>query len=141
VPVELTDEMMQAVDNALNDRAPCIVATASAQGLPDLSFRGSVLAFDREHLAFWERVKGETLANIEQNPLVAVLYRNPQTRLGWRFYGTAQVLRDGDVREQIMARVHPFEIAQDPDRTGFAVLIRIDRVRKGSETIMEREGA
>lgn len=139
MPVVLTDEMIEAVNNALNDRLPCLVATASADGMPDVSYRGSVLAFDREHLAFWERAKGETLENVEANPRVCVFYRNPQTRKGWRFYGSATVLRDGELREQIMARVHPFEIGQDPERAGFAIYMRVDRVREGSATIMERE--
>jgi predicted pyridoxine 5'-phosphate oxidase superfamily flavin-nucleotide-binding protein len=130
---------MESVNNALTDRAPCLVATASKDGVPDVSYRGSVLAFDGEHLAFWERVKGETLANIEENPSVCVFYRNPQTRKGWRFYGTAEVLKDGALREEIMARVHPFEIGQDPERTGYAVVIRVDRVREGSATIMQRD--
>ncbi len=135
----LTDEMMQAVDNALTDRAPCLVATASASGMPDVSYRGSVLALDADHLAFWERVKGETLSNIEANPQVAVFYRNPETRKNWRFYGTAQVLKDGETRDRIMARVHPFEIGQDPERKGYAVLIRVNRIRAGSETVASRE--
>jgi pyridoxine/pyridoxamine 5'-phosphate oxidase len=138
VPIELTDEMVEAVNRALEDRMPCIVATASADGMPDLSYRGSVLALDREHLAFWERVKGETLRNLESNPQAAIFYRNSQTRQNWRFYGSVTVLRDGPKRDEILARVHPFELAQDPERTGIAVLIRIDRIRTGSETIMTR---
>jgi hypothetical protein len=137
-PIALTDDMQTAINNALNDRLPCLVATASASGMPDISYRGSVLAFDDEHLAFWERVKGETLANLEENPQAVVFYRNPQTRIGWRFYGQAQVLKDGDVREAIMEKVHPFELAQDKDLAGFAVLIRVDRVRQGNDVIMER---
>jgi hypothetical protein len=138
VPIALTDDMQAAINSALTDRLPCLVATASASGMPDVSYRGSMIAFDAEHLAFWERVKGETLANIEENPQAVVFYRNPQTRIGWRFYGTAQVLRDGDLREAIMERVHPFELAQDPERNGYAILIRVDRVRQGNDVIMER---
>ncbi|MEX0749645.1 MAG: pyridoxamine 5'-phosphate oxidase family protein [Dehalococcoidia bacterium] len=136
--VELTDEMVSALSSAFDDHAPCIVGTASGSGAPDVSYRGSVFAFDREHLAFWERAKGETLRNIEENSNVVVLYRNSATRQGWRFYGVAQILKDGELRQQIMERVHPLELAQDPDRTGYAVLMRIDRVRARSETIMER---
>ena len=139
--IRLTEEMIRAVNEALSDRSPCLVATASAAGVPDVSYRGSMLAFDHEHLAFWERVKGETLANLQENPNICVYYRNPQTRLNWRFYGSTQILRDGDARERIMERVHPFELAQDPDRVGYAVLIRVDRVRTGSETIMSRDDA
>jgi general stress protein 26 len=139
MPIAMTDEMMQAINNAITDRVPCLVGTASAEGMPDVSYRGSMMAFDAEHLAFWERVKGESLANIEANPHVVVLYVNRETRANWRFYGEAQVLKDGELREQIMARVHPFELTQDPERNGYAVLIRVDRVRSGSQTIMSRD--
>lgn len=136
--VALTDEMARALDGALADHAPCLVATASATGVPDVSYRGSIMVFDAEHLAFWERAKGETLRNIQENPHVCVLYRNPETRQSWRFYGEAEVVTDGPVREQIMHRVNEFELAQDPERSGYAVLIRVDRVRARNETIMER---
>jgi len=137
--IALTDEMARALDNALADRSPCLVATASAAGMPDVSYRGSVMVFDAEHLAFWERTKGETLENIRENPHVCVLYRNAETRVGWRFYGGAQVLEDGDVRAQIMERVNQFELAQDPERTGYAVVVRVDRVRARNETLMVRD--
>ena len=139
MPIELTDDMITAINNALTDRAPCLVGTASSDGMPDVSYRGSMLAFDAEHLAFWERVKGETLSNIEANPQVVVLYVNREKRQNWRLYGEAQVLKDGELRERIMERVHPFELGQDPERTGYAILIRVDRVRSGSQTIMTRD--
>jgi len=139
MPIALTDEMAKALDNALVDRSPCLVATASAEGVPDVSYRGSVMVFDNEHLAFWERAKGETLSNLEENPHVCVLYRNAETRLGWRFYGGAEVLRDGPRRAQIMERVNQFELAQDAERTGYAILIRVDRVRARTDTIMLRD--
>ena len=138
VTIQLTNEMKEALSTAIPDRMPCLVASASKDGQPDLSFRGSMMVFDEEHLAFWERARGETLRNLEENPYVAVLYRNPQTRVGWRFYGEAQVLKDGDLRQAIMDRTHAFELMQDPERKGYAVLIRVDRVRAGNDVIMER---
>jgi uncharacterized protein len=139
MPIALTDEMTQALDAALMARSPCLVATASATGVPDVSYRGSIMVFDSEHLAFWERVKGETLSNLEENPQICVFYRNAETRVSWRFYGTTEVLKDGPVREQIMARVNQFEIAQDPERIGYAVLIRVERVRDRNDTVMQRD--
>jgi hypothetical protein len=138
IMIELTDEMTAALERALVERSPCLVATASASGVPDVSFRGSVLVFDKEHLAFWERAKRETLQNLQENPWACVFYRNAETRVVWRFYGEAQILKDGELRSQIMERVNPFELAQDTDRSGYAILIRVDRVRAGAETIMER---
>lgn len=139
MPIALTEEMTAALDNAIADRAPCIVASASADGMPDLSYRGSIMVFDAGHLAYWERAKGETLANLQENPRLAVLYRNPATRVGWRFYGVAEIITSGPVRDEVMARVNPLELAQDPERQGYAVLIRIDRVRDRTGVIMQRE--
>ena len=136
--IALTDAMVRALDNALADHSPCLVATASAAGVPDASFRGSMMVYDTEHLAFWERAKGETLLNLQENPHICVLYRNAETRQSWRFYGEAQILTGGAVRDQIMSRVNQFELAQDPGRNGYAVLIRVDRVRARNETMMER---
>jgi uncharacterized pyridoxamine 5'-phosphate oxidase family protein len=137
--IQLTEEMKTALDNALVERSPCLVATASAAGVPDVSYRGSVLVFDGERLAFWERAKLETFRNLQQNPGICVFYRNAETRVSWRFYGEAQIVADGEMRAQIMERVNAFELAQDPDRTGAAILIRVDRVRSRNDTIMERE--
>jgi predicted pyridoxine 5'-phosphate oxidase superfamily flavin-nucleotide-binding protein len=137
--IRLTDEMTEALDKALVQRSPCLVGTASPEGVPDVSYRGSMMVFDPEHLAFWERAKGETLANLNENPNVVVLYRNSETRQSWRFYGTAEVLKDGPVRAEVMERVNQFELAQDQERTGYAVLIRVDRVRARNETVMARD--
>ncbi|MDP9236177.1 MAG: pyridoxamine 5'-phosphate oxidase family protein [Chloroflexota bacterium] len=139
MPLALTDEMARALDNALVDRSPCLVATASLEGMPDVSYRGSMMVFDNEHLAFWERAKGETLSNLQENPGVCVFYRNAETRASWRFYGVAEVLKGGPIRTQIMERVNQFELAQDPERTGYAILVRVDRVRARNETIMQRD--
>src|SRR5687768_11453589 len=113
MPITLTDEMTHLLDSALVDRSPCLVATASAEGMPDVSYRGSVLVLDNDHLAFWERAKGETLTNLQENPGTCVFYRNSQTRQSWRFYGQAEVVYDEQLRTQIMDRVNPFELAQD----------------------------
>jgi len=137
--IALTDEMARALDNALADRSPCLVATASVAGMPDVSYRGSIMVFDKEHLAFWERAKGETLSNLQENPWVCVFYRNAETRQSWRFYGEAEVVKDEPLRAEIMERVNQFELAQDPERTGYAVSIRIDRVRARNEMIMLRD--
>ena len=139
MPIALTEEMKQLLDSALVDRSPCLIASASAEGTPDVSYRGSMLVLDSEHLAFCERVKGETLSNLQENPRVCVFYRNAQTRQNWRFYGEAEVVHDEQLRTQIMERVNQFELAQDPERIGYAIRIRLDRVRERNETIMVRD--
>jgi predicted pyridoxine 5'-phosphate oxidase superfamily flavin-nucleotide-binding protein len=137
--IQLTDEMRTLLDSAIADRMVVMVATASKSGLPDISFKGSAMVWDEEHLTFWERAHGETERNLAENPQVTLMYRNPEKRIGWKFFGSAELLREGDLREQIMARTTPIELDRDPERKGTAVLIRIDRVMQGGNVLMQRD--
>jgi len=133
-------EYGEAVNAAVAEGSPCMVATASAQGAPDLGFKGSVMVFDKEHLAWWERTRKGTLDNLRENPQVAVLYRNRErNNLHLRFHGQATLHESDDVREQIMARTIEQELNSDPERKGIGVLVRVDRVvRPGREVLQTR---
>ena len=137
--IHLTDDMCQAVDNAVADKCPIMVASAGGDGEPDLAFKGSVMVFDREHLAFWEYARGQTLRNLHENPKICLYYRNPATRQIWKFFGEAIVLDEGDLRQQIMDRTIAVELAHDPERKGAAVYIRVDRVHQRNDVLMRRE--
>ncbi len=130
-------EMAEYVDRAHDDGLTCLVATASIDGQPNLAFKGSVMVWDKDHLAFWERAHGVTLANLEENPRVALVYRNREAGKNWRFWGDAELLRDGEVREGIMGRTYQPELDRDPERKGVAVLIRVNKV--GGSTSQQRD--
>jgi hypothetical protein len=131
-------EMAPFVDRAHEDGLTCLVATAGADGQPNLAFKGSLMVFDGEHLAFWERSHGETLLDLQENPKLAAVYRNRSAGKTWRFYGLAELLRTGPLRAQIMERTIPAELERDPERKGVGVLIRVDRVL-GSGVDQRRE--
>ncbi len=136
--IEMTGEMETAVNNALADRLPCLIATASADGRPSIGYRGSMLAFTSSALAYWERTQRMGFENVETNPHVVVLYRNPETRQAWKFFGQATIHRDGKTRDDVMARVVQPELDRDPDREGYAVVIELDRVESmQGEVLME----
>ena len=126
--ITLTDQMRELVDPALDNGCPCIIATASANGEPDIGYKGSTMVFDGESLAYWERTKRQHLKNLLQNPRVIVLFRDPKTRVNWRFHGTAAVHEKGAIRDQVMARTVKAELEKDPERKGSAVIIRVDKV-------------
>jgi hypothetical protein len=132
-------EMAEYVDRSGPDGYVCLVATASKNGDPDLAFKGSMMVWDKDHLAFWERAHGQTLAHLEENPKAAVVYRNREAGKMWRFWGEAQLLREGELREQIMGRTFQPELDRDPERKGVAVLIRVDRLA-GPGVNQTREG-
>jgi nitroreductase len=140
--IKLTDEMRADLDNALANRTPCVVATCSARGEPNVSLRGSMMVFDDEHLAYWDRTRARQLEHLTENPHVVVFYRDPPRRVSYRFYGQATVHADGPVRDQVMARTVQAELDRDPERRGVAVVVRVDRVMNlGNQVLQERDDA
>jgi len=125
--VDLT-QYAEAVNGALMDGSPCIVATVDDQGRPNLGLKGSAMVFDGQHLAYWERTHGQTQSNLRAHPHVAVLYFNYGKRLYLRMYGDAEIHETGQMREQILARVIAPELERDPERKGYGVLIRVHDV-------------
>ncbi|HEY3063468.1 MAG TPA: pyridoxamine 5'-phosphate oxidase family protein [Chloroflexota bacterium] len=121
------------VDNALANQTPMLIATSN-DDRPDLAFKGSFMVWDQDHLAYWERGLNETLAGIRGNPNVAVLVR-PKGASAVRFYGQARIVEDPAEREAVWQRVIPEEQGRDLDKKGFAVLIRVDRIRRGPQSV------
>ncbi|MBI4640659.1 MAG: pyridoxamine 5'-phosphate oxidase family protein [Candidatus Tectomicrobia bacterium] len=137
--IKLTDQMKELINKALADGNPCVIATASKEGIPDVGFKGSMMAFDDESLAYWERTLHTTISNIEQNPNVMVLFRNPTERVAWRFLGTAMVYKEGPMRQEVMSRVVQPELDRDPNRIGIAVVIKLNKVLgAGPQVLQER---
>ena len=93
--IKLVDQMRELVDNALANGSPCILATASADGEPDIGYKGSVMVFNDDSLAYWERTRRQHLKNVTENPKVVVLFRDNKTKVAWRFHGEATVYSDG----------------------------------------------
>jgi general stress protein 26 len=138
--IKLTDEMKDRVDKAYDEKKYCVWATTSDDGYPDISFRGSTYVFDEEHIAFWDRSLGTSTTNLEKNPNVCMLYYDKENRLGWRFYGQASVYKKSEMREKIMSRVIKPELDKDPERKGYGVLVRVDKIRgySGFNIVQER---
>ena len=138
--IKITDEMKERINNAFRDGKPCLLATASKDGKPSVSFRGSVFVWDDEHLALWERSRLWGAQHMEENPHVVVLYADIPARVGWRFIGQATVYKEGEMRQKIMDRTIQTELDRDPERKGYGVLIRVDAIRgySGDQFIQQR---
>jgi general stress protein 26 len=137
--IKILDQMRELINPALENGCPCILATASADGEPDIGFKGSMMVFDDESLAYWERTKRQHLKNITANPKVVVLFRDAKTKVAWRFHGVATVHESGPVRDQVMARTVPAELEKDPERKGAGVVIRLDKITNmGGQVLQSR---
>ena len=114
---------------------PCLVATVLPTGFAQVSPRGSTMVYDDDHLALWERGKGSTNANLKDGTKVTVYLRKPPLREAGvlpkggiaRFYGTAKVHKSGTAYEEVWRRLVQPEKDRDPDKKGFAVLIKVER--------------
>src|SRR5712692_8623627 len=127
MPIDLTT-YAEAIAQALAEGTFCVLATAGEDGVPNIGLKGSVMVFDKDHLAYWERTRGKHLANLRGAPGAAVLYFNRERGKYVRFFGQAELYEDGSIREQVMERTVAAELDRDPERKGIAVLIRVDRV-------------
>lgn len=135
--IAIVDQMKDLVNNALANGCPCILATVSGDGEPDIGFKGSMMVFDDESLAYWERTRRQHLKNLGENSKVVVLFRDAKTRAAWRFHGNATIHEDGPVREQVMARTVKEELEKDPERKGAAVVIRLDKITNMGGQILQ----
>ena len=135
--INIDDEMRGLINNGLADGFPCMVGTASRDGQPQISMKGSVLVYDQESLAYWERSKRSALENVGENPKVVIFYRNTEKRLNWRFYGTATIHEGDAVREDVMSRTVQAELDRDPDRQGVAVVVRLDKIAELTGNVLQ----
>ena len=137
--IALTDQMREMIDNALANGSPCLLATAGADGAPDIGFKGSMMIFDNESLAYWERTRRQHLKNVQENPKVMVFFRDAKTKFSFRFHGVVTLHEEGPIRDQVMARTVKDELDKDPDRKGAAVVIRVDKVTNiGGQVLQSR---
>jgi predicted pyridoxine 5'-phosphate oxidase superfamily flavin-nucleotide-binding protein len=77
-------------------------ATVCPDGTPNLSPKGTTIAWDEEHLAFADIYSPETVNNLHLNNSIEINTVDVFTRKGYRFKGTAQVLNSGDIFESIL---------------------------------------
>src|SRR6516165_4614650 len=95
----LDDELKGIINAALSERTPMVLASVDAQGRPRLTFRGSVQTFGDDSVGFWARnAEGGTMDNIAVNPHVAMIMRNPDTRVVLQLTGRARRV-DGAERD------------------------------------------
>ena len=71
------------------------VATVSEDGSPNVSPKGSLTVLDDQNLVFADVESPHTVRNLETNPKVEVNVVDPFVRKGYRFRGTATILRTG----------------------------------------------
>lgn len=89
---------------------PAFVATASKNGKPNVSPKGSFRVLDDEHVVFAEMASPQTIANLKENPQVAVMVFDPNTWGGCRIKGKAEIIESGDLFDSFKAQFAPLKM-------------------------------
>ena len=126
--IVLDDELKGLINTALSERTPMVLASVDAEGRPRLTFRGSVQTFSDHQVGFWARnAEGGTMDNIAANPNVAMIMRNPDTRVVLQLAGRARRV-EGAERDQVYANALEIEQRGDPDKKGAGVVVELGRI-------------
>jgi uncharacterized protein len=81
------------------------VATAARDGTPNVSIKGSLRLLDDEHLLFADIFSLKTRRNLQENPKVAVMVFEAETRRGYIFKGTAEQIKAGPLFDQTVESI------------------------------------
>ncbi len=129
----INEAIRSLIKNAWDDGHVCLVGTNGPKG-PNISPKGSMMVFDDDHLAYWERSKRSALENLQHDRRVIVVYSNMEAQRDGRlesgilrFYGTAELHDSGSIHDAIFARLNERESTHVGADTGIGVLIRIER--------------
>ena len=129
----LSQTIQTLIRNAWDDGYPCLLATVGPEG-PNITPKGSMIVFDDEHLAYWERSKRAVLDNLGMEKRVCVMYANFKAQRDGvlesgflRFFGSVELHESGPIREAIFQKLVPREQTHAGAEAGIGVLIRIEK--------------
>ncbi len=128
----------QALHEHINTAYPanvCLIGTVLPNGFAQITPRGSVMVYDDEHIALWERGRGTTAGNLVDGTAVTLFMRKTALRDAGllpkggilRLYGCAKVHKSGPVYDEVWKRLIEPEKKNDPDKKGYAVLVAVER--------------
>jgi len=78
------------------------VATVSSDGKPNISPKGTVIAWSSTVIAFADIRSPDTMTNLQNNPFVEINVIDPLSRKGYLFSGTAKIIKDTPLYDDIL---------------------------------------
>jgi predicted pyridoxine 5'-phosphate oxidase superfamily flavin-nucleotide-binding protein len=90
------------IKNFLDIQKLGYVATVSSDGKPNISPKGTIIAWSSTLLAFADIRSPDTLLNLQNNPFVEINVIDPLSRKGYLFSGTAKIIKDTTLYHDIL---------------------------------------
>ncbi|MFQ5476730.1 MAG: pyridoxamine 5'-phosphate oxidase family protein [Nitrosopumilus sp.] len=78
------------------------VATATSDGKPNISPKGTIIGWTSETLAFADIRSPDTMKNLQSNSFVEINVIDPLSRKGYLFKGQARIIEDNPLHEEIL---------------------------------------
>jgi uncharacterized protein len=104
------------------------VATVGADGMPNVSIKGSGALLDDEHLYFADMFSHKTRDNLEHDPRVAVGIHDPERHLAMQVKGHAELVDHGEVFNRIYEQLKPLSEAHHLPPMKYVVKITVDSI-------------
>ena len=86
----------------LNSQKLGYVATVSSDGKPNISPKGTIIAWSDNLLAFANIRSPDTVMNLQNNPFVEINVIDPLSRKGYLFTGTAKIIKNTPLYVKIL---------------------------------------
>lgn len=119
-----------AINGALANGTPIVVAYTGEDGTPQQSLRGSVCVYSDTQLAIWLRnAEGGLPSALASRPGLSLLYRDSKARMTLIVKGTGHIETDPDVRDRVFELTPEVEQLHDPGRKGAALIIDVLEIR------------
>ena len=103
------------------------IATICPDGTPNLSPKGTTYVWDDDHIVFADICSPGTIANLLLNPAIEINVVDPIIRKGFRFKGTAEVHKEGDLFEKAISSLYEDTIWKPHERIHSIVLVEVQR--------------
>ena len=117
----ITDDIKEFVNRAKLG----FIATVCPDSTPNLSPKGTTIAWDDHHLAFADIHSPGTIENLKSNPAIEINIVDVFTRKGFRFKGIGQVFSAGATFDQVLS-YYRNQGTKHPINN--IVLVKVDRI-------------
>lgn len=91
----------EKIKETIAEIRPGIIATASKDGKPNVSAKGSFRVLDDDHVVFADISSPRTIANLRENPQVSILVVHPKSMKGCRIWGRGEIIDSGQLFDQM----------------------------------------